>query len=68
MATEKAITRDGWFKTGDLACLDEEGFVYIKDRGMFLLLISVLRRVAEIVDGCFSQGYYNKRYENVLNI
>ncbi|EJD00631.1 long-chain-fatty-acid-CoA ligase [Fomitiporia mediterranea MF3/22] len=31
-ATRKAITRDGWFKSGDSACIDEEGFVYIKDR------------------------------------
>ena len=32
-ATKEAITRDGWFKSGDLATRDEEGFVYIKDRG-----------------------------------
>ena len=32
-ATEEAITPDGWFKSGDLATIDEEGFVYIKDRG-----------------------------------
>ncbi|KAL5480310.1 hypothetical protein ACEPAI_1580 [Sanghuangporus weigelae] len=31
-ATRKAITRDGWFKSGDSAYIDEEGFVYIKDR------------------------------------
>ncbi|KAF8581157.1 acetyl-CoA synthetase-like protein [Ramaria rubella] len=31
-ATEEVITRDGWFKSGDLAYIDKEGFVYIKDR------------------------------------
>lgn len=30
-ATSEAI-RDGWFYTGDLATIDEEGFVYIQDR------------------------------------
>jgi acyl-CoA synthetase (AMP-forming)/AMP-acid ligase II len=31
-ATEAAITPDGWFKTGDIATRDAEGFYYIVDR------------------------------------
>jgi 4-coumarate--CoA ligase len=31
-ATKNAITPDGWFKTGDIAVIDDEGFFTIVDR------------------------------------
>jgi len=36
-ATREAI-RDGWFHTGDIAEVDEEGFVYIKDRSKDMVI------------------------------
>jgi acyl-CoA synthetase (AMP-forming)/AMP-acid ligase II len=34
-ATKKAMTKDGFLKSGDLAYVDAQGLVYICDRGMF---------------------------------
>ncbi|KZV86862.1 acetyl-CoA synthetase-like protein [Exidia glandulosa HHB12029] len=36
--TAKAITKDGWFKTGDLAYTDEDGFIYICDRAKDMII------------------------------
>ena len=36
-ATRAAI-RDGWFHTGDIAEVDEEGFIYIKDRSKDMVI------------------------------
>ncbi len=36
-ATKEAITQDGWLKSGDLGYLDDEGFLFIKDRSERLI-------------------------------
>lgn len=36
-ATNNSITPDGWFKTGDIATRDDEGYYYIVDRKMELI-------------------------------
>ena len=34
------LTEDGWFKSGDIACWDEEGFLSIVDRKKDMILVS----------------------------
>jgi len=38
--TAKAIDADGWLHTGDMARIDERGFVYIVDRKKDMILVS----------------------------
>ncbi|CAM3169906.1 AMP-binding protein [Streptobacillus felis] len=38
--TAKVITEDGWFKTGDLAEIDEEGYITIKGRKNSMIVLS----------------------------
>ncbi len=39
-ATRDSITEDGWFKTGDYAQIDSEGYVKIVDRKKDLIIVS----------------------------
>jgi long-chain acyl-CoA synthetase len=39
-ATEEAMTADGYFKTGDIAHLDELGYFHIVDRKKDMILVS----------------------------
>ncbi|MBC54087.1 MAG: long-chain fatty acid--CoA ligase [Gammaproteobacteria bacterium] len=39
-ATQDSITADGWFKTGDFAKIDEDGFIKIVDRKKDLIIVS----------------------------
>lgn len=39
-ATKKVMTDDGFFKTGDIGKIDEQGYVYIVDRKKDMILVS----------------------------
>jgi long-chain acyl-CoA synthetase len=38
--TEKAISKDGWFRTGDVGRMNEHGYVFIEDRKKDMILVS----------------------------
>ena len=54
-ATAAVFTEDGWFRTGDLACFDEDGWLYIKGRLKNMIL------------GPSGENIYPEDIENVLN-
>lgn len=39
-ATEESMTREGYFRTGDVAYMDEQGFLYIVDRTKDMIICS----------------------------
>ena len=53
--TAAAFTQDGWFKTGDMATIDEEGFIFIKGRSKSMIL------------GPSGQNIYPEEIESVLD-
>ena len=54
-ATKDAFTEDGWMKTGDLAVMDANGYVYIKGRSKNMIL------------GASGQNIYPEELEEVIN-
>jgi long-chain acyl-CoA synthetase len=39
-ATARVLTADGWLRTGDIAVVDDEGFLYLVDRAKDLVIVS----------------------------
>lgn len=54
-ATTAVFTEDGWFRTGDLGYIDEEGFIYIKGR------------LKNMIVGPSGENIYPEEIESVLN-
>lgn len=42
-ATHDTFTEDGWFKTGDIVTVDDDGFIFIKDRKKDMIIIKGLK-------------------------
>jgi len=59
-AMEKSFTEDGWFQTGDMARLGEDGYMYFADRDKDVLKVGAenvsARQVEEFIGGVLGQG------------
>ncbi len=54
-ATKSTFTEDGWFKTGDMGVMDEDGFLYLRGRSKCMIL------------GPSGQNIYPEEIEAVIN-
>ena len=54
-ATDSAFTEDGWFRTGDMGVIDEDGSLFIKGRSKCMIL------------GPSGQNIYPEEVETVIN-
>ncbi|KXB05623.1 AMP-dependent synthetase and ligase [candidate division MSBL1 archaeon SCGC-AAA382A13] len=57
--TKKAFTEDGWFRTGDIVKMDEDGYLTFVDRSKQLLVLSTGKNVAPIpIEDLFSTSEF----------
>ena len=54
-ATKSSFTQDGWFRTGDMGILDEDGYLFLKGRSKCMVL------------GPSGQNIYPEEIEAVIN-
>ena len=54
-ATAKSFTEDGWFRTGDMGIIDEDGYLYLRGRSKCMIL------------GPSGQNIYPEELEAVIN-
>lgn len=54
-ATAKAFNEEGWFRTGDMGIIDEDGYLFLRGRSKCMIL------------GPSGQNIYPEEIENVIN-
>ena len=60
--TDEVMTKDGWFKTGDVGKIDDDGFLYITDRKKSMFKLSTGKYVApqNVENRLINSGYIDQ--------
>jgi long-chain acyl-CoA synthetase len=54
-ATRSALTSDGWLRTGDLAVVDDDGYLFLVDRAKDLVIVSGFNVYPAEVEGVLAE-------------